>query len=279
MRLFDSADELRSAIFEIRHQRKSIGLVPTMGALHEGHLSLAKAAKTCDIVVVSVFVNPLQFNHSSDLENYPRALEDDLKKLEGVCDIVFAPDYKTIYKESPSTTIDFGVKGEVLEGKFRPEHFEGVGLVVSKFFNIVQPDRAYFGLKDLQQYLLVKQMVKDLSFPVEIIGCPTVREASGLAMSSRNRNLSNEGKIIASKIFEGLKSVKKQFDNGISLQQIKTEAFDFYNSVIGLKIEYLKCISDELEELEEFPEKGEVIVCIAAIVENVRLIDNLYLRN
>lgn len=277
MQLFDSIDTLRSTIFEKKLQRKSVGLVPTMGALHEGHMSLVHSAQSCDLIVVSVFVNPLQFNNASDLANYPRVLEHDLEKLEGKCDMVFAPDHWGIYAETPTTKIDFGLKSEYLEGKFRPGHFGGVGLIVSKLFNIVQPDRAYFGLKDLQQYVLIEQMVRDLSFPVEIVGCPTIREKSGLAMSSRNQQLSDDGKFKASKLFEGLSSLKNQLDEGIPLKQSKRQVQAFYESE-GLDVEYLEYVSSNLDVLEEFPDTGNVIVCVAAVVERVRLIDNLYLR-
>lgn len=278
MQLFDSTDKIRSAIIKKKRQGKTIGLVPTMGALHQGHLSLVLAAKICDVVIVSIFVNPRQFNNAQDLNDYPRKLEDDLKKLEGKCDMVFAPDSKEIYANSPISSLDFGDLGNCLEGEFRPGHFNGVGLIVAKLFNIIQPDYAYFGLKDLQQFLLIKQMTYDLSFPVQVVGCPTIREESGLAMSSRNFNLSLEGCHIASKIHEGLNSVKEGFDAGESLQNCKNEASEFYKGIEGLTVEYLKFTSGNLVVLNEFNNANEISVCIAAYVEEVRLIDNLYLR-
>jgi len=279
MQLFDSIEEIRAILEGKKQEGLSIGLVPTMGALHEGHMSLIKKAQTCDVVVVSIFVNALQFNNKNDLTNYPRSLEDDLLKLRNQCDIVFAPSHEAIYGSLPITQINFGGIGNKLEGEFRPGHFEGVGLIVAKFFNIIQPDYAYFGLKDLQQFLLIKQLVTDLSFPIQIIGCQTIREASGLAMSSRNQKLSERGREIASKIFLGLNTVKKQFEQGVSLKESKRQALQFYADVDGLEVEYLDYVSAQLDILDEFDDIGEINVCIAASVEGIRLIDNLYLQS
>jgi len=279
MQLFDSIEEIRAILEEKKQEGLSIGLVPTMGALHEGHMSLIKKAQTCDVVVVSIFVNALQFNNKNDLTNYPRSLEDDLLKLKNQCDIVFAPSHEAIYGSLPVTQINFGRIGSRLEGEFRPGHFEGVGLIVAKFFNIIQPDYAYFGLKDLQQFLLIKQLVSDLSFPIEIVGCQTIREACGLAMSSRNQKLSERGREVASKIFQGLNTVKKEFEQGISLKESKRLALQFYAGVDGLEVEYLEYVSPQLDVLDEFGGTGGINVCIAASVEGIRLIDNLYLQS
>ena len=278
MQLFDSTEGIRSAVLEIKRQEKSIGLVPTMGALHEGHLSLVHAAKTADIVIVSIFVNPRQFNNEKDLKEYPRKLDDDLAMLKGKCDLVFAPDINDIYSNSNVSRLDFGNLGNRLEGEFRPGHFNGVGLIVAKLFNIIQPDYAYFGLKDLQQYLLIKQMVHDLSFPIKVVGCSTIREESGLAMSSRNLKLSAKGAAIASKIFEGLNIVKDGFDAGESVRNCRKRAEIFYESIDELQIEYMEFTSEDLTILKNFNGAKEISVCIAAYVEGVRLIDNLYLR-
>ncbi len=278
MQLFHSIDELRTALYKKIQLGKSIGLVPTMGALHEGHMSLVRAARSCDVVVVSIFVNPLQFNNNNDLSNYPGSLESDLAILKYECDMVFAPSYEAIYDHPPISRLDFGDIGNKLEGEFRPGHFNGVGVIVSKLFNIIQPDYAFFGLKDFQQYLLIKQLVKDLSFQVEIVGCPTVREESGLAMSSRNLKLSNDGLDKAAKIFEGLNIVKAQFNNGISIVDAKKQVLTFYQTFEKIEVEYIECVSDQLEILDDFPDSGEIIICIAAFVDGIRLIDNLYLR-
>lgn len=278
MQLFDSIDKIRAAILEKRQPGMTIGLVPTMGALHEGHLSLVREARSCDIVIVSIFVNPLQFNNTNDLSNYPRTLDQDLDTLSEKCDMVFAPANEVIYEDSAVSSIDFGNNGNKLEGEFRPGHFSGVGLIVTKLLNIVEPDYVYFGLKDFQQFLLIKQMVQDLSFQVQVIGCPTIREESGLALSSRNVRLSEEGKRVAPKIFEGLNIVKSQFDAGASLGKAKKEASLFYDTLANVEVEYMEFVSNRLEVMDEFNIKEEVIVCIAAIVDGIRLIDNLYLR-
>ena len=279
MQLFDSIDEIRAVISEKRRQGATVGLVPTMGALHEGHLSLVNTARACDVVVVSIFVNPLQFNNASDLRDYPRTLDQDLDTLSNECDMVFAPTQEVVYFDSPVSRIDFGNNEKKLEGKFRSGHFSGIGMIVTKLLNIIQPDYVYFGLKDFQQFLLVKQLVKDFSFQVQVIGCPTIREESGLALSSRNANLSEEGKRVAPKIFEGLNIVKNKFDAGATLEKAKKEASLFYDFFDNIKIEYLECMSNGLEVMEEFNDKGEIIVCIAASIDGIRLIDNLYLRH
>ncbi|MCP4459726.1 MAG: pantoate--beta-alanine ligase [Cytophagales bacterium] len=278
MQLFDSTEGIRSAVLENKKQGKTIGLVPTMGALHEGHLSLVRAARTCDVVIVSIFVNPRQFTNERDLKEYPRKLDGDLAILKGKCDLVFAPGINDIYGNSPVSSLDFGDLGSRLEGEFRPGHFNGVGLIVAKLFNIILPDYAYFGLKDLQQYLLIKQLVKDLSFPIKIIGCTTIREESGLAMSSRNLKLSEKGIAVASKIFEGLNIVKEGFDSGESIDNCRKRAAKYYERINGLEIEYLEFASEDLTILNDLNGAKEISVCIAAYVEGVRLIDNLYLR-
>ena len=278
MQLFDSVDKIRAAVLEKSELGLTVGLVPTMGALHKGHLSLVREARVCDIVVVSIFVNPLQFNNINDLRNYPRTLDQDLHTLSNECDMVFAPLNEVIYGDSPSSSIDFGENGNKLEGEFRPGHFNGVGMIVAKLLNIVRPDFIYFGLKDFQQFLLIKQLVRDFSFQVEVIGCPTIREESGLALSSRNVGLSIEGKQMAPKIFEGLNIVKSQFRAGATLEKAKKEASLFYDDFSNVEVEYLECVSNRLEVMQEFSDKGEIIVCVAAVVGGIRLIDNLYLR-
>lgn len=279
MQLFHLSTQLRDYLRTAKAQGKTVGLVPTMGALHDGHLSLMQHARECDVVVTSVFVNPLQFNKKEDLENYPRDLEGDLEQMKGYCDVVFAPDAQEMYPTSPKTTLSFGNLENTLEGEFRPGHFAGVGTVVSKFFHIVQPDKAYFGLKDLQQYLIIKQLVADLSFPIQIVGCPIVREASGLAMSSRNRRLSAKGLATAAHIFMGLQAARQSFQSGQSAQETKKSVQDFYASVNGLEIEYFELVNEQMEKLGNPYPPGPVIACVAAVVEGVRLIDNLYLRS
>ena len=277
-------------IEELRKQRKGwqglkVGLVPTMGALHEGHLSLIKKAKeTCDRVVVSVFVNPIQFGPSEDFDKYPRTLNKDMElcNKEGVY-IVFAPSPKEMYGEGSRLSNDtltyvcppfFYVNK--LCGKTRTGHFDGVCTVVLKLFNIVQPDYAFFGQKDAQQVVIVKKMVKDLNVPVEIIQCPIVREESGLALSSRNKYLSEEGKKDALVLSGILNNIKACYNRGITdIKSLKETAYSFLTEKQDL--EYLEILDrDTLEEQESADDNS--IALIACRVEGVRLIDNIYLK-
>lgn len=262
-----------------KRKGNTIGLVPTMGALHDGHISLVRAARACDVVVSSVFVNPLQFNQQEDLDKYPRDIEGDLAALAPHCDVVFIPSVNDMYPTAPLVRVDFGEMATRLEGEFRPGHFNGVGVVVSKLFNIVLPDKAFFGLKDLQQFLLIRQMAFDFSLPVEIIGCPIVREPNGLAMSSRNQRLSTKGKQVAAHIYVGLQLALEAFQKNKTLSETKSTVLGYYQSVVGLSVEYLEFVDARLEGLETFDNTNTISVCIAAYVEDVRLIDNLYLRS
>ena len=276
-------------INEVREQVKEwkglkIGLVPTMGALHEGHLSLIKKAKeTCDKVVVSVFVNPIQFGPAEDYDKYPRTLENDteLCNKEGV-DLVFAPSPSEMYGENIRLSNDnltyvcppfFYVNK--LCGKSRVGHFDGVCTVVLKLFNIVQPDCAFFGQKDAQQVVIIRKMVKDLNVPVEIIQCPIVREESGLALSSRNKYLSKEGKNEALVLSKILNNIKACYRKGITnIEALKETAYSYLTE--KHEMEYLEILDkDTLEEKKDADKNS--IALIACRVENVRLIDNIYL--
>ena len=252
-----------------------------MGALHEGHLSLVEESKANnDVTVVSIFVNPLQFNNQVDLEKYPRVIDEDLKLLEAYeIDLVFHPSEDEFYSEKPLVSVSFGHLASTLEGKFRPGHFEGVGIVVSKFLNLIKPTRAYFGLKDLQQFLLIKRLCKDLSFTCDIIGVETKREKSGLALSSRNRLLSDRGKEIATVIYKGLKLFREGMVNEESVNQLHQNIEVMYNQTEGFELEYLEVIDPkDLSKIEDYQNLDELAVCVAGYVEGVRLIDNLYLR-
>ncbi len=277
MLYFVKINELRAHLATLRKENKSIGLVPTMGALHEGHLALIKAASECDVVVVSIFVNPLQFNNSNDLASYPRQLEADKERLGSNCDILFAPSAEEFYVEKTQLKIQFDLD-ENLEGKFRPGHFNGVGIVVAKLLNVVQPNKAYFGQKDLQQLVLVKTLVRDLSIHTEIKGCPTVRENSGLAMSSRNGRLSEPGLQIAAGIYKGLQLFQELVQH-TSLDEARAKVSNFYSQIEGLEIEYFECVNDSFEVLSTDEENSAMAACVAAYVEGVRLIDNIYLRS
>lgn len=281
MRILSAPSELAKTLEKHRLSKSSVGLVPTMGALHGGHLELISRSKSENaLTVTSIFVNPIQFNNPEDLENYPRTIDKDLELLESLgVDYVFTPEENELYPEKPTISIDFGEMARVLEGKFRPGHFDGVGIVVSKLLNIVHPSRAYFGLKDLQQFLLVRKMCEELNFQSEIIGVETVREESGLALSSRNQRLSEEGKKIASTIYQGLSKMKRGIELGNELSLIQKEVRHYYERVKGLDIEYFETIRpSDLTSITSYDNLKELAVCFAGYVEGIRLIDNLYLR-
>jgi len=264
-----------------RERSRSVGLVPTMGALHKGHISLVKcAAGENDVTVVSVFVNPDQFNDPADLANYPRDLESDLRLLAGTgCDMVFAPDVEAVYPEPDTRVFDFGNLDRVMEGKYRPGHFTGVARVVSRLFGIIKPDRAYFGEKDIQQLAVIRKMTGLLSLPVEIRACPTLREEDGLAMSSRNRLLTREQRENAPLIWETLKAAarNREMDTGRLRQWVK-ETID---ANPWLKVEYFEIVdSSNLQPVTDHRREGlRVTGCIAVRAGRVRLIDNIFFPN
>ncbi len=276
MQLVKFSSHLTQEIEQIKAYNKTIGFIPTMGALHEGHLSLVKAAKdTCEVVVVSIYVNPTQFNKKEDLDKYPRALEQDMELLKGYADIIFNPksDVEIYGDEIQLKAYDFGKLDEPLEGAFRPGHFKGMANVVSKFFSLIQPDKAFFGLKDYQQYVLVKEMVKIDGHPVEVIGSPTVRETSGLAMSSRNRRLSPKALDAASVIYYTL-TYCKQYAQHIPLNQLKETGLHMLKNI--MQTEYLEFrTADTLEEYEHLKDGDNVFLSYAGVIEGVRLIDNI----
>ena len=283
--LYHRIEEVREEIKKWKKEGLTVGLVPTMGALHEGHMSLIKKAKSsCDKVVVSDFVNPIQFGPSEDFDKYPRTLDEDVNLCdkEGV-DIVFAPSADEMYGKGQRLSNDiltyvcppfFYVNK--LCGKTRTGHFDGVCTVVLKLFNIVQPDLAFFGQKDAQQVIVIKKMVKDLNVPVEIVQCPIIRENSGLALSSRNKYLSEEGKKDALVLSEILNNIKACYKKGITdVDALKETAYGFLTDKHDL--EYLEIVDkDTLEDKLRADEQS--IVLIACRVEGVRLIDNLYLK-
>jgi pantoate--beta-alanine ligase len=255
----------------------SVGFVPTMGALHHGHLSLVNRAVTENhVVVVSIFVNPTQFNDPNDLKRYPRNLKADLDLLESTgCRLVFTPEPKEIYPEPDTRKFSFGHIDEVMEGKHRPGHFNGVAQVVSKFFEIVKPDKAYFGWKDFQQLAIIKNMVKQLSLPVEIVSCPIVREESGLAMSSRNALLTAEERKNAALISRTLSEAKKLKEQK-SVNELTKWVTEKINQNPFLTVEYIEVVDDEnLRPVKTWDEKSTKVGCIAVFCGKVRLIDNI----
>lgn len=282
--LFHKTEEVRAEIKKWRKEGLTVGLVPTMGALHAGHLSLIKKAKeTCDKVVVSDFVNPIQFGPSEDFDKYPRTLDTDMElcNREGV-DIVFAPSADEMYGEGQKLSNDtltyvcppfFYVN--TLCGKSRTGHFDGVCTVVLKLFNIVQPDYAFFGQKDAQQFIIIKKMVKDLNVPIQIVQCPIVREESGLALSSRNKYLSEQGKKDALVLSKILNNIKSCYQKGIvDVSALKETAYSFLTDKHDL--EYLEIVDKETLK-DKTKADDNSIALIACRVENVRLIDNIYL--
>ncbi len=255
----------------------TIGFVPTMGALHEGHLSLVKqAVAETGIVVVSVFVNPTQFNDPKDLERYPRTLDADLQLLEKTgCHIVFAPGVNEIYPEPDKRKFNFGVLETVMEGKHRPGHFNGVAQVVSKLFEIVKPNKAYFGLKDFQQLAIIKNMVAQLNLPVEVVPCAIVREKSGLAMSSRNELLSADERKNAALISETLFNAKELAAEK-SVNELITWITESINKNKYLTVEYVDIVDDiQLQAVKSWDEKTVKVCCVAVFCGKVRLIDNI----
>ena len=233
MQIFNTISSLQNFLNSERIKGKSISFVPTMGALHTGHLSLIEASKKQnDLTVCSIFVNPTQFNNAHDLSVYPRTLEADCQMLESIgCDAVFAPSAEEMYPQLPQIKFDFGDLERVMEGQFRPGHFNGVGIVVSKLFNIVQPDNAYFGQKDLQQCAIVNRLVKDLSFSLILNICPTQRETDGLAMSSRNRNLSPEQRNDAPHIYKALQKAADLLRKNKSSEAVKTFVKQYFEAL------------------------------------------------
>ncbi len=277
MFLVKTIKELDGELESFRSSRKSVGFVPTMGALHAGHISLiTRAVSENSVVVVSIFVNPTQFNDQKDLEKYPRNLDADLKLLEKTgCDIVFAPKVNEVYPVPDTRKFNFGELETLMEGKHRPGHFNGVAQVVSKLFEIVKPDKAYFGLKDFQQLAIINSMVKQLGIPVKIISCPIVREESGLAMSSRNELLSAEERKNAAVISETLFKAKELYSQK-SVQELAYWVEENINKNRYLTVEYVEIVDNEkLQPVKNWNEKNTKVACVAVYCGKVRLIDNI----
>ncbi len=269
--------DLKSQIQAIKNEGKKVGFVPTMGALHSGHLSLVEEAKKLtDYVVVSIFVNPTQFNDPSDLKKYPRTLDKDVKMLESTaCQLIFAPEVETMYPEPDTRQFNFGKLETVMEGQYRDGHFNGVAQVVSKLFNMVEPDKAFFGLKDFQQLVIIKSMVKQLTLPIEIIPCPIIREENGLAMSSRNERLTTEQRSNAAHIYKTLNEARNKAA-GMSVKELKNWVVEQINTNAYLETEYFEIVDDEkLNPINQWTEPVNKVGCIAVFCGKVRLIDNL----
>ncbi len=281
MRVFKKKGALSEWLRQEKSGGKTVGLVPTMGALHAGHLALVSAArKENDLVVCSIFVNPIQFNNPADLKKYPRTLASDMALLESsMSDAVFCPDEKEMYPEKQTRVYDFGHLDKVMEGKFRQGHFNGVAIVVNKLFNIVQPHRAYFGKKDFQQLQIIRAMCRMEGHDIKIVGCPTHRDADGLALSSRNRRLSVAQRRDAPKIYQGLQMASQMAPSNTP-EYIKEKVVSFINGSPELEVEYFEIVwPDTLLPVKTCTPGKKAIACIAVHAGSVRLIDNLAINS
>lgn len=279
MEIFKQIAPLKAYIKSRKQQGKTIGLVPTMGALHPGHLQLIRAAKSeNDLAVSTIYVNPTQFNNASDLQKYPRLPDEDTKMLAAAhCDVLFCPDDHEMYPEQSILNIDFGPLNNIMEGKYRPGHFSGVALVVSKLFNIIEPDSAYFGQKDWQQVAVINRLVQELKFNVRIQSIPTLREDDGLALSSRNLRLSSEQRKQASVFFRALQKANVALLAAKSVPQVREIVNQTISSEPDVRLEYFEIAnSQNLNLLENVSGSENAIMCIAGYVGDIRLIDNMF---
>ena len=279
MHIFTAMGPLKAYLKHHRSAEASLGLIPTMGALHQGHLSLVEASRReNNITVCSIYVNPMQFNNQTDLEKYPRTMEKDIQMLnDASCDAIFNPGDVEMYAEASQIKIDFGSLDKILEGEFRPGHFSGVALVVSKLFNIIQPNRAYFGQKDFQQVRIISRLIEELKFDVELIEVPIIRESDGLAMSSRNIRLNADERRRSVCLFESLKRTCEALLRGETFSDLKEEVSKrcVQNNV---KLEYFALAdAKNLTLLQNVKEPDQTILLIAGYVGEVRLIDNMLL--
>lgn len=279
MQIFKEIGPLKAFLVEKRKQGNTLGFVATMGALHEGHLELIRNAQNDNsLTICSIFVNPTQFNNPLDLQKYPRTLETDIVLLEKAgCDVLFCPEVETMYSTNGFLKFDFGHLDKVMEGQFRPGHFSGVALVVSKLLHIVEPDVAYFGQKDWQQFAIIRQLVSELKFNVTLKSIPTLREASGLALSSRNARLTSVQYEKASKISQTLQTAVKYLKTGMSVADVKQRVRSTLEVEADFKLEYFEVAdSENLTLLNDVTESDRPILCIAVFVGEVRLIDNMF---
>ncbi|WP_289157809.1 pantoate--beta-alanine ligase [uncultured Muribaculum sp.] len=277
MEIIRKVDELKSALSAAKAAGKSVGLVPTMGALHAGHVSLIDRARSeNDVVVVSVFVNPTQFNNPEDLRTYPRTEEADCAKLEAAgVDYAFIPTVEEMYPQPDTRVFDLGPVADVMEGKMRPGHFNGVAQVVSKLFAMVEPTRAYFGEKDFQQIAVIRRMVELEGFDLEIVPCPIKREDDGLALSSRNVRLNPEQRAIAPKIHKVL-AESVGWAPEASVETVKTRVVDDINAYPGMEVEYYEIVNGyDMQPISDWSETDYAVGCVTVNVGDVRLIDNI----
>jgi pantoate--beta-alanine ligase len=279
LKIFNTRHEVHQYLNQLQAAGKTIGFVPTMGALHAGHLSLiAQAQQQAHVVVCSIFVNPTQFTDPKDLEKYPRPIEADIAKLEQAgCDILFNPAVNEMYAGHESWHLDIGELEHLLEGEFRPGHYQGVMQVVHKLFTIINPNLAFFGQKDYQQVMVINQMVTRLNMPVKLAMCPIEREPDGLAMSSRNIHLTADDRVHALALSRALNQAKASFDKGDDLLAIQQQASALISREPGTQLEYFE-LADGETLLPAKPDSPGIVALVAARVGNTRLIDNVILR-
>ncbi|MBC8053085.1 MAG: pantoate--beta-alanine ligase [Sphingobacteriaceae bacterium] len=279
MKILTSRAGLAKAIKGLKQKNKTIGFVPTMGALHKGHLSLIKiAGELTDVVVVSIFVNPTQFNNPSDLNKYPRPIEKDIELLKASrCEILFLPEISEMYSQNETWNLDLGYLESILEGKFRPGHYQGVTQIVKKLIDVADPDYVFLGQKDFQQVMVLEHMVKALQLPAELVMCPIVREDDGLALSSRNIHLSPEERQKALLLSDSLFEVQKHFD-AETIPQLKSKALKILSSEKNVTVEYFEICDAKTLLPVESKESGSIIALVAAKVGSTRLIDNIILK-
>lgn len=277
MKLARTNSEIRSLVKKLKKEGGTLGLVPTMGALHDGHLSLIrKSTEQNSNTIVSIFVNPTQFNDKQDFNSYPKNLEKDLIILsDRSVDLVFSPSTEEVYPEPDERVFEFGGLDKGMEGEYRPGHFNGVAQVVSRLFEIIQPDTAYFGEKDFQQLAIIRKMSLDMGFPVSIKGCPIIRESDGLAMSSRNKLLLPEERKSAARISLALKQAKTQAGK-VPVKSLREEIIRFLHKDPKIKTEYFEIVDEtDLTPVSDWYEKPRIRGCVAVSIGNVRLIDNM----
>ncbi len=282
MVVFNKIPPVIEWVISQKKEGRSIGFVPTMGALHKGHIALVEQARReNELVVCSIFVNPIQFNNKEDLKKYPRTVDSDLEKLDNAgCHAVFIPDTEEMYPTGqPDKTYDFGQLDKVMEGRFRQGHFNGVAIVVKKLFDIVQPHRAYFGEKDFQQLQIVRSLVRQEQSEVKVIGCPTVRETDGLALSSRNIRLTEAQRREAPRIYQALVKARNMYPE-LPVEQIKDQIRATINASPELELEYAEIVNPEtLLPITRSHRNTSAVACVAANAGKVRLIDNMHLNS
>lgn len=280
MQIFREIASLKAFLVEKQRLGQTVGFVPTMGALHQGHISLVHASKNENpVTVCSIYVNPAQFNNPADLQKYPRTLDADITLLEKAgCDALFAPETKDMYESENIIRFDFGYLDKVMEGRYRPGHFSGVAIVVSKLFNIVEPHCAYFGQKDWQQFAIIRQLVRELKFNTKLNSVPTMREPDGLAMSSRNMRLTTTQRSKAVVLYKALTQARTWLKEGVKIEEVKSKVEKIVHHDPEIRLEYFEVAdSENLNSLNRVEESSAPILCIAAFLGDVRLIDNMFL--